>query len=180
MSKPKRTYLQHSQHTHPQTKEARAQCRRIFDRTGEPWDGSEIPVEQMTKGEKSAATRRRRQAEAEQTSGMDALLDASMRREAEASVALDKGDDGAYQSTYTGHGPPPTALRDSHGHFTKATLAAWSRLIEHLEGAQDYIAHNGIELTGAMLTTSVGGQRFVAEFDGDQWYINAEPIERQP
>jgi hypothetical protein len=155
--KGKRVYLKHTEHAHPQTKHARTKCRRIFEATGKPWDGTEPKYEEMTRGEKSAATRRRNEALAEQAAGVDSLL------------AAESGVPDSQSSE--------SELRDSHGRFTKATLASWSTLLSHLEGAQDFIAHNGIELTGAMLTTSVGGHRFVAEFDGDEWVVTAEPNE---
>jgi hypothetical protein len=147
-----RVYLNHRDHSHPQTKEARAKCRRIFNVTGKPWDGEDDAP--LTRGQKAAATRKANEAKREQAEGVDALLDAT---EPEPMTTFQAA----------------AAIRDEYGRFTKATLAKWDTLLTHLEGAQDYIKHNGIELTGAALTTTVGGQVFTAIFDGEEWTVEA-------
>ena len=171
-----RVYLNHAEHKHEQTKAARATCRRIFNETGKPWDGKSL--EPRTRGEKAAATRKKNRRLAEQAAGVDALLAASdpMQREAEASVALDRDPEAqtiSLPGPVTVGEPLSSPIRDEYGRFTKATLKKWDTLLTHLEGAQDYIKTNGIELTGAALTTTVGGQTFTAIFDGDEWTIEA-------
>lgn len=150
-----RVYLNHTEHKHPQTKEARAKCRRIFNETGKPW--AEWDEEPLTRGQKAAATRRRNEAARAKAEGVDTLLIATDDAEPEDAPASSDSE----------------PIRDEYGRFTKATLKKWNTLLGHLEGAQDYIRHNGIELTGAALTTTVGGQTFTAIFDGEEWTLEA-------
>ena len=172
-----RVYLNHAEHKHPQTKNDRATCLRYFKKHGVPWDGvADTTADPVTRGQKAAATRARRKKQEEQAAGVDALLAATVRNEAEASTALDKGDGGTYSlpgEVTVGEPVAPSSIRDEYGRFTKATLKKWDTLLDHLEGAQNYIKHNGIELTSAALTTEVGGQVFTAIFDGDEWTLEA-------
>jgi hypothetical protein len=174
----KRVYVSHAEHSHPQTKAARDRCRRMIHQTGEPWDGTDHDpapgtpeFEALSRGQKAAITRRNRDKRATQTKGVDDLLEAStpLRREAEASVALD----GETQSLL-GEVEVGRSIRDARGRFTKDTLARWDLLITQMDDARSYIETNGIELMGATLVTSLGGQKFVAEFDGDEWAVTAE------
>lgn len=161
---PKRTYLNHSEHTHPATKYARDQCRRMYDRTGQPWDGVTPipPAETLTRGQKAAATRKRREGQRKQAIAVESLLAAS-EPQAGKELTPEEADQVAGES-----------LRDAKGRFTQATLARWGLLIDQMNDSRSYIESNGIELLGATLVTSLGGQKFVAEFDGTEWVVTAE------
>jgi hypothetical protein len=137
-AKGSRTYVYHADHTHPATKAARARCKRSIEQTGQPWDGVDRDptpgtpeFDALPRGQKSAIRRRHNQKQATQAGAVDDLLDASipnpMRKEAEASTALDKGDGGTYSLPgEVAVGEPVRRMRDANGRFTQATLDRWT------------------------------------------------------
>lgn len=198
-TKTTRTYVNHADHVHPQTKAARVKCKRSIEETGQPWDGVDrdpVPgtpeFDALPRGRKSAIRRRHNEAMYERTEAVDTLLDASDRpapldghsapdfapRTGEE-LTPDEANRVAGEDTLTGWRKAAglsadSQLRDASGRFTQATLDRWQMLIDQLNESRSYIETNGIELLGASMATSVGGQRFVAEFDGDEWSVTAE------
>lgn len=147
MSKTKpveRKYIKHSDHAHPQTKAASDKCRRIMVKTGKPWDGTE--TETLTRGRKATGTRAANKKAEVQAQAVDTLLDETEGSESEP-------------------------LRNHRGRFTRDTLEQWQTLLDSLDGAQAYLVENGADLLGASITTSIGGQTFIAKFDGHEWSV---------
>lgn len=160
--------IRHADHDHPQTKHYSVLCRKNIIETGQPLsaeterlvveEGGALTVEPpLTRGQKAAATRARRKAEAEKATAVDALLDST--------------EDDSTSPLAGGTPVPAPVRRDSHGRFTRETVEQWQALFDNLEGAQDYLVNNDAELLGVTLTVNLGGVNFVAEFDGHEWTV---------
>lgn len=113
------TYINHKDHTHPSNSRARAKCRRMVEETGQPWDGTtevenkpEEQPEELTRGQKAAATRKRNAALETQAKVVDSVL-----------LATEEP-------------------RDDHGRFVRLTLDEWRTIIEDLENAQEWLIRN--------------------------------------
>lgn len=150
--------ITHADHDHPQTAHYRSLCRAHVIEHGEPLVTEEAgsPMEAhvteppLTRGQKGAATRARNKAAAERAQAVDAVLD------------LTEG------SVPEGRTEP---RRNGKGRFTRSTLGL---LLASIEGAETYLEHEGAELVEATLTSRIGGQLFVATFDGSEWSVEVK------
>lgn len=136
--------ISHEGHDHPKNPHWYKKCRASIEAGGGP----------VT--DKPAKVKRGREAVS------NALVEATLRQEAEASTALD----GETQSAEGWE-----RRRNSLGRFTKDTLDQWQRLFEHLEGAREFLVENGAELLSCELHITLGGQRFRAFYDGHEWAV---------
>lgn len=127
--------INHNEHDHPQTSHFKRLCREQMIQTGEPL----VAIYEDVAAE-----------EADQAAALDEVLD----RTEDADLAY-TGDDEASDQ-------PP---RNSHGRFTRDTLAEWTALLDSLDGVQDYLVTEGAGLVEATLTTRLGGHTFVAVFN---------------